>query len=339
MCWRRQFKLRLPNFQNLPAVCLHSMHRAMAYSKMCPSTTTSHGTSRFVSERRFGMGCPSHLQVCLKMAGATHAETSFWHKPAGAVRSCCNNEFPARSIAEMCPSVLNFLVAKGNVAQYFLVAKGNVAHGANSTYQTSLWCLRNRKRHAVAEQFAQLQFWFRAILFCEENERDKHHYYQGFKNSEFTYQILFSFSQKDRRTDSWNRQKTQRSPVSSSIFVGESEENLFRNEPDKSAFQFRFDHLEKNINSIHVQRLEEGTASYRFKLHQELIIKQSILNIFNVKWTGSLLLGCHGNTNSSPSETSSLTKSVLVLRERNWYYFQGCLILLHTNTPIECMIQ
>ena len=25
-------------------------------------TTTSHGTSRFVSERRFGMGCPSHLQ-------------------------------------------------------------------------------------------------------------------------------------------------------------------------------------------------------------------------------------------------------------------------------------
>ena len=23
------------------------------------------------------------------MAGATHAETSFWHKPAGAVRSCC----------------------------------------------------------------------------------------------------------------------------------------------------------------------------------------------------------------------------------------------------------
>ena len=37
----------------------------------------------------------------LKMAGATHAETSFWHKPAGAVRSCCNNEFPARSIAEM----------------------------------------------------------------------------------------------------------------------------------------------------------------------------------------------------------------------------------------------
>ena len=32
--------------------------------------TTSHGTSRFVSE------------------------------PAGAVRSCCNNEFPARSIAE-----------------------------------------------------------------------------------------------------------------------------------------------------------------------------------------------------------------------------------------------
>ena len=27
-------------------------------------------------------------------------ETSFWHKPAGAVRSCCNNEFPARSIAE-----------------------------------------------------------------------------------------------------------------------------------------------------------------------------------------------------------------------------------------------
>ena len=55
-------------------------------------TTTSHGTSRFVSERRFGMGCPSHLQVHahLKMAGATHAETSFWHKPAGAVRSCCN---------------------------------------------------------------------------------------------------------------------------------------------------------------------------------------------------------------------------------------------------------
>ena len=36
------------------------------------------------------------------MAGATHAETSFWHKPAGAVRSCCNNEFPARSIAEIC---------------------------------------------------------------------------------------------------------------------------------------------------------------------------------------------------------------------------------------------
>ena len=35
------------------------------------------------------------------MAGASHAETSFWHKPAGAVRSCCNNEFPARSIAEM----------------------------------------------------------------------------------------------------------------------------------------------------------------------------------------------------------------------------------------------
>ena len=28
------------------------------------ATTTSHGTSRFVSERRFGMGCPSHLQVC-----------------------------------------------------------------------------------------------------------------------------------------------------------------------------------------------------------------------------------------------------------------------------------
>ena len=25
------------------------------------------------------------------MAGATHAETSFWHKPAGAVRSCCHN--------------------------------------------------------------------------------------------------------------------------------------------------------------------------------------------------------------------------------------------------------
>ena len=24
----------------------------------------------------------------------------FWHKPAGAVRSCCNNEFPARSIAD-----------------------------------------------------------------------------------------------------------------------------------------------------------------------------------------------------------------------------------------------
>ena len=24
-----------------------------------------------------------------QMAGATHAETSFWHKPAGAVRSCC----------------------------------------------------------------------------------------------------------------------------------------------------------------------------------------------------------------------------------------------------------
>ena len=30
------------------------------------------------------------------MAGATHAETSFWHKPAGAVRSCCNVCFCCR---------------------------------------------------------------------------------------------------------------------------------------------------------------------------------------------------------------------------------------------------
>ena len=145
----------------------------------------------------------------------------------------------------MCPSVLNFLVVKGNVAQYFLVAKGNIAHGANSTYQTSLWCLRNRKRHAVAEKFAQLQFWFRAILFCEENERDKHHNYQGFKNSKFTCQILFPFSQRQKNWQLEQTKKTQPSPVSSSIFVGESEENLFGNEPDKSAFRFKFDHLEK----------------------------------------------------------------------------------------------
>ena len=57
-----------------------------------------------------------HQQVCVRttfrhglpqpMTGATHAETSFWHKPAGAVRSCCNNEFPARSIADPCFSLL-----------------------------------------------------------------------------------------------------------------------------------------------------------------------------------------------------------------------------------------
>ena len=34
-------------------------------------TTTSHGTSRFVSERRFGMGCPSHLQVCYRFKKPT----------------------------------------------------------------------------------------------------------------------------------------------------------------------------------------------------------------------------------------------------------------------------
>ena len=59
------------------------------------------------------------------------------------------------------------------------------------------------------------------------------------------YQILFLFSDKDKGTDSWIRQKTQRSPavnrtrvlrmlVARSTFVRHREENLIRTGPDKS---------------------------------------------------------------------------------------------------------
>ena len=43
-------------------------------------------------------------------------QNMFWHKPAGAVRSCCNNEFPARSIA----SVLLFTTSDLNDWAVFL---------------------------------------------------------------------------------------------------------------------------------------------------------------------------------------------------------------------------
>ena len=291
----------------------------------------------------------------------------------------------AMAYSKMCPSVLNFLVAKGNVAQYFLVAKGNIAHGANSTYQTSLWCLRNRKRHAVAEKFAQLQFWFRAILFCEENERDKHHNYQGFKTrsspvkffslspkktEELTagtdkkhsaaLEVLPSLSEKAKRIclgmnptrvpfnsnlttlkkyKFYSGTKVERRNCFfrvgscwvfiANIFVSPHQSDSFAKhdvsaglpQPFLSKQQKKkmptflnllvlFLELSGRCGAARPKRraLQNcllvwwdkyiRTASYRFKLHQELIIKQSILNIF-----------------------------------------QGCLILLHTNTPIDCMIQ
>ena len=53
---------------------------------------TVHDSGLVVSVRAKKNGWFLESVTNLKMAGATHAETSFWHKPAGAVRSCCNNE-------------------------------------------------------------------------------------------------------------------------------------------------------------------------------------------------------------------------------------------------------
>ena len=125
------------------------------------------------------------------------------------------------------------------------------------------------------KKFAQLQFWFWQYYFARKMS-ETHTTTISVSKTRSSPIKFFSLSPTNtEELTAGTDEKTQRSPVSSSIFVGESEENSLGTNPTRAHFNPDLTTLKtiKNISSIQVQRLREGTASYHFKLHQELIIK------------------------------------------------------------------